>query len=131
MLPGIKAAEEANRYAELQAKIKNLEAELGEVKQHIVTYCQEQNLNRVFGENCQVTYKLVEKTGYDEEEIKGTLEPLGLWQKVLSFDSGLLKQLLADGEIPADTREKIAALKKTVSSYPQLWLKHNSQGEDE
>ena len=131
MLPGIEAAEAVNRYSELQAKIKELEAELTGVKQSIVNYCQTQDLNRVFGENCQITYKTVEKTGYNEEDVKGTLEPLGLWQKVLSFDAALLKQLLADGEIPEDTRKKIVSLKKVVSAYPQLWLKHNAADEEE
>jgi putative RecB family exonuclease len=131
MLPGIEAAEAANRYAELQGKIKELETELGQVKQQIVNYCQAQDLNRVFGENCQVTYKTVEKTGYSEEEVRGALEPLGLWEKVLSFDAALLKQLLADGEVPEDTREKIVSLKKVISTYPQLWLKHNAADEEE
>jgi len=129
-LPGIEAAEAVNRYAELQGKIKELETELIGVKQSIVNYCQAQDLNRVFGENCQVTYKTVEKTGYNEEEIRGALEPLGLWAKVLSFDAALLKQLLADAGIPEDIRKKIASLKKVVSAYPQLWLKHNAPEEE-
>jgi putative RecB family exonuclease len=131
MLPGIEAAEAANRYAELQAKIKELETELSTVKQSIVNYCQTQNLNRVFGDSCQITYKTVEKTGYDEADVRRTLEPLGLWSKVLSFDTGLLKQLLADSEIPEGTRQKINSLKKVVSAYPQLWLKHNTPDEEE
>jgi len=130
-LPGLEAAEAVNRYAALQTKIKELETELGQVKQQIVNYCQAQDLNRVFGENSQITYKLVEKTGYDEAEVKGALEPLGLWSKVLSFDAGLLKQLLADSGIPEATRQKIASLKKVISAYPQLWLKHNAAEEEE
>jgi RecB family exonuclease len=131
MLPGIEAAEAANRYAELQAKIKELEAELSTVKQSIVDYCQAQNLNRVFGDSCQITYKTVEKTGYDEADVRGALEPLGLWPKVLSFDAALLKQLLTDSEVPEETRKRIASLKKVVSAYPQLWLKHNVPDEEE
>jgi putative RecB family exonuclease len=130
-LPGIEAADAVNRYAELQAKIKDLETELGQVKQQIVNYCQAQDLNRVFGENCQITYKTVEKTGYDEAEIKKALEPLGLWPQVLSLDTALLKQLLADANIPEDIRKRITSLKKIVSSYPQLWLKHNATEEEE
>lgn len=131
MLPGLEAADAANRYAEIQAQIKELEGQLNEVKQVIINYCKEQNLNRVFGEDCQVTFKLVEKTGYDDRAVKEVLEPIGLWQKVLSFDQGLLKQILNDGEIPEDTRKKIASLKRTTSIYPQLWLKHNASDEDE
>ncbi len=131
MLPGIKAAEAVNKYATLQAQIKELEAQLNQVKQQIIDYCREQNLNRVFGEGCQITYRLVEKTGYDDEEIRRILEPMGLWQKVLSFDQALLKQLLTDGDIPAEAKEKIMMLKRVTTSYPQLWLKDHAASEEE
>jgi putative RecB family exonuclease len=129
-LPGFDAVDAANRYTTIQAKIKELEAELNGIKQNIITYCREQGLNRVFGDDCQITYKMVEKTGYDEAAVKGALEPLGLWEKVLSFDQALLKRLVADGALPAETQKKIESLKQITSAYPQLWVKR-AAAEDE
>lgn len=131
VLPGIAAADAANRYTAIQAKIKELQEELGGIKQQIVDYCKEQGLTRVFGDECQITCRTVEKTGYEELEIQKELEPLGLWQKVLSFDQALLKQLLANGSLPADTKEKIESLKRITSSYPQLWVRKNTAEEEE
>jgi putative RecB family exonuclease len=130
-LPGIDAADAANRYAALQAKIKELETELNRVKQNIIDYCREQGLNRVFGDDCQITYKMVEKTGYDEPGVKALLEPSGLWEKVLSFDPALLKRLIAEGALPPDIKQKIESLKNIKSAYPQLWIKHNAAEEEE
>ncbi len=131
MLPGIAAADAANRYAALQVKIKELETELNGVKQDIVTYCREQGLNRVFGDDCQITYKMVEKTGYDDAEVKEVLDAAGQWEKVLSFDQALLKRLMADGALPGDTVKKIEALKRITASYPQLWVKRNNTEEED
>jgi putative RecB family exonuclease len=130
-LPGFETIDAANRYASLQKQIKELEAELNKVKQNIVTYCQAQGLNRVFGDECQITYKMVEKAGYDDVEVKGLLEPLGLWEKVLSFDQALLKRLVADGALSPDIKKKIESLKLITTSYPQLWVKKNAAEEEE
>jgi putative RecB family exonuclease len=131
MLPGIVAADEANRYAALQQKMKALETELNAVKQNIIAYCREQGLSRVFGDDCQITYKMVEKTGYDEAAVKEALEPTGLWEKALSFDQTLLKQLVADGALPAAIQKKIESLKRITSTYPQLWVKRAAAEEEE
>ncbi len=90
MLPGIAAADAANRYAELQTQIKEMEEQLNGVKQVIINYCREQNLNRVFGENCQVTYRLVEKTGYNDEEIKKVLDRWGCGKRCSHSTRGFL-----------------------------------------
>ena len=58
-------------------------------------------MNRVFGSDHEITYKLVERTGFSEDEVKAILEPEGLWEKVLAFDPSRLKQLLDDKTLPA------------------------------
>jgi RecB family exonuclease len=81
VLPGIVTADAVEKYAELQAKIKELETQLEEIKQTIIEYCQKEGLNRVFGGEHEVTYKLIEKTGFSEDEVKAILEPEGLWER--------------------------------------------------
>lgn len=130
-LPGIAAADAVERYAAVQARIKDLQAQLEETRQEIVEFCQKEGLCRVFGDTHEVTYKLVERAAYSEEEIKAVLEPLGLWGSVVGLDPARLKQLLADGALAADIKKKIEALKKITSSYPQLWLKKTGVDEEE
>ncbi|OGO20580.1 MAG: hypothetical protein A2Z15_07060 [Chloroflexi bacterium RBG_16_50_11] len=129
-LPGLVAADAVERYAALQSQIKELEAELEEIRQTIIDYCQAERLNRVFGGEHEITYKLMEKTGFSEDEVRTVLEPEGLWEKVLGFDQSLLKKLIADKALPAGIRKKIESLKRITSSYPQLWLRQHA-GEEE
>jgi putative RecB family exonuclease len=130
VLPGIAAIDAVEHYAILQAQIKELQAQLEEAKQTIIDYCQKEGLNRVFGSEYEVTYKLTERTGFSEEEVKAALEPEGLWARVLGFDPSLVKQLLSDETVPRDIRDKLEKLKRVVSTYPQLWVKIRS-GEEE
>ncbi len=130
VLPGIAAIDAVERYADLQAQIKELQTELEETRQTIIEYCQKEGLNRVFGNTCEVTYKVTERMGFSEEEVRALLEPEGLWVKVLGFDPALLKQLLTDETVPRGIRDKLEALRRITSAYPQLWVKRHS-GEEE
>jgi hypothetical protein len=51
------------------------------------------------------------------------LEPAGLLDRVLSLDPAKLRELITDESIAQDIRNKLAALKQVISSYPQFWLK--------
>jgi len=129
-LPGIAAVDAAERYAALQAQIKELQAQLEEARQAIIDYCRQEGLNRVFGNTCEITYKVTERTGFSEEDVKAVLEPEGLWTKVLGFDPALLKQLLADETVPGPIRDKLETLKRITSAFPQLWVKRHSDEEE-
>jgi RecB family exonuclease len=130
LLPGIAAIDAVERYATLQSQIKELQAQLEEAKQTIIEYCQAEGLNRVFGSEHEVTYKLAERTGFSEEEVRAILEPEGLWAKVLGLDQARLKQLLTDEAIASDVRKKLEALRHITATYPQLWLRKRA-GEEE
>jgi putative RecB family exonuclease len=130
ILPGIAASDAAERYAVLQAQIKELQAQLDETRQTIIDYCQKEGLNRVFGDTCEITYRFTERTGFSEEEVKALLEPEGLWVKVLGFDPELLRQLLTDETIPQHIRDKLETLKRITSTYPQLRLKKHTAEEE-
>ncbi len=130
VLPGIAAIDAVERYAALQAQIKELQTQLEEAKQTIIEYCQKEGLNRVFGNTCEITYKITERTGFSEEEVKALLEPEGLWVRVLGFDPALLKQLLTDETVPRGLRDKLETLRRITASYPQLWLRKHA-GEEE
>ena len=129
-LPGIAAVDAVEQYAALQSQIKELQTQLEEARETIIEYCQAEGLNRVFGHEHEITYKLMERTGFSEDEVKAILEPAELWEKVLGFDQSLLKQLLADKTLPADIKKKIESLKRITSTYPQVWLRTRA-GEEE
>lgn len=110
-------------YASLQQQAKDIEMKLEELRSLIVNYCHGKGLNRLFGSQHAVTYKQIERMGFDENEVRDLLEPLGLWEKVLGLDQARAKQLLSDKTLAAEVRRNLEALKRVTSSYPQLWVR--------
>lgn len=131
VMPGIAAADDVERYAALKSQINELQGQLDETKQRIIDYCCAEGLNRVFGSDHEITYKLIERTGYSEEDVRAILEPPGLWDRVRSLDQTLLKKLVNDASTAADIRYRLESLKKVTSSYPQLYLKNRDSEEEE
>ncbi|MBA7674652.1 hypothetical protein ES703_82873 [subsurface metagenome] len=111
------------RYVTLQKEIKGLELELDELKATIAAFCQAEGINRVYGKEHALTYKMVERAGYSEAEVKALLEPEGLWPRVLGFDQFKLKELIKDEAVARELRQKLAELRQVVSASPQLWVR--------
>jgi putative RecB family exonuclease len=109
------------RYVSLQSQIKELQMELEELKKMLADFCRAEGLKRVYGSDYALTYKLVEKSGFNEEEVRALLEPVGLLDRVLSLDAARLKALITDETVAQEIRDKLAALKQVISSYPQFW----------
>jgi hypothetical protein len=126
---GLAIATAVEEYATLQREIKDLESQLDELKEMIIGFCQTNNLNRVFGKENAITCKMVERVGFDEDAARAALEPLGLWDKVLSFDEKKLKDLITDTAVAKEVRNKLACLKQVLSTSPRLWLRKR-EGEE-
>jgi len=123
ILQGMPVDEAVEQYVSLQSRIKELQLQLEDIKQMIIDTCQAEGLNRIFGKEHAITYKLVEKTGFSEDEVRALLEPEGLWNKVLGLDQVKLKELITDEAVVGDIRRKLEALKRVISTYPQLWVR--------
>ncbi len=126
-LPGIAIADTVEHYASLQKEIKDLQKKLDALKEVIISYCQAEELNRVYGWENAITYKLVEMTGFNEDEVRALLEPAGLWDRVLSLDQSRLKQLLANEAIARDLRNKLEALRQIIAGSPRLWVRKSKE----
>jgi len=123
ILRGMAVDEAVEHYVSLQSQIKELESQLEEVKQMVINFCQAEGLNRVYGREHAITYKLMEKTGFSEDEVRMLLEPEGLWHRVLSLDQSQLKRLITDETVAKDIRHKLEALRQVISSSPRLWVR--------
>ena len=130
-LRNIVIADVIERYAALQDEYKIVEKELNELKNLIIRYCEVGGVNRVFGTEHSITYKAIQRTGYDEDKIKSLLEPAGLWDRALKFDPAKLSAILKSDDVPATIKERISSLVEVVSSYPRLWLKEFREDREE
>ena len=129
ILGGMAVDEAVERYVSLQSEIRELQLKLDELRQMLVAYCQTEDLNRVFGSEHALTYKMVEKTGFSEDEVRALLEPEGLLDGVLSLDQSKLRQLISDEAVAEDIRNKLEALRQVISTYPQLYPRKLAQEE--
>ena len=129
-LKGRAANEIVEEYAALQDRRREIEAQLEELKQMICCYCEENGLQRLFGDDHAVTYRMVERAGFIEEKVRALLEPTGLWPRVLKFDPSLVKALLEADYLNPDLRRKLENLKGATSSYAVLYVKHLREEEE-
>ena len=129
ILDGGTVTETVEHYASLQNQIKELQSQFEGIRQQLIDFCQTEGLNRVYGSAHAITYKLVEKTGFNEDDVRSLLEHEGLWHEVLSLDQSRLRQLIADEMVTKDVREKLETLRQVISAYPQLWVKKVTEEE--
>jgi len=80
-----------------------------ELKEIINQYCEDNNLERLFGTNGYISLTNQPKVTYNLEKLKSILEPMGKWDKVLSVDAKRLEEVLR--EIPAEARQKVEEAK--------------------
>ena len=120
---GMAVGDAVEQYVSLQSQIKELQLKFEEIKQMVIDFCQTEGLNRVYGREHAITCKLVERTGFSEDEVRALLEPEGLWEQVLSLDQSRLNQLVTNMEVAKDIRDKLEALRQVTSASPRLWVR--------
>jgi putative RecB family exonuclease len=130
ILLGKQANEVVEQYAALQSRKKEIEAQIDVLRQQIAQYCDSHEYKRIFGSQHAISYKMVERTGFDEEKVRAVLEPTGLWPRVLKYDPGLVKDLLEADYLNADIRKKLSVLKQVTSSFSMLTVKKLRGEED-
>ena len=123
ILRGMAVDEAVEQYVALQSQIKELQLKFEDLRQMIISSCQAEGLNRVYGREHAITYKLVEKAGFSQDEVRALLESEGLWNRVLSLDQAKLKELITDETVARDIRHKLEALRRVISSSPRLWVR--------
>lgn len=80
-----------------------------ELKEIINRYCEDNNLERLFGTNGYISLSNQPKVAYNLEKLRSILEPLGKWDKILSIDARRLEEVLR--EVPAEVRQKVEEAK--------------------
>jgi putative RecB family exonuclease len=123
ILSGKSANEAVEQYVSLQDQKKEIEDQLGELKQKICDYCENNGYKRLYGQSCSLTYKNVERTGFAEDKVKAVLESTGLWPRVLKFDPSLVREMLEAGYLNPDLRHKLETLREVTSSFPMISVK--------
>jgi RecB family exonuclease len=110
-------------FSELKEKERELKKKIKDLAEDIHVYCEENDLARIFSDAHSVSRIKTERKGFDETKLKEILEPLGLWEKVLTFDDSLTSALLSDDSIEEQLKAEIRRLEEVKKTYYQLRVK--------
>ncbi len=67
---------------------------IGELKDLINQYCDENNLERVFADEGQITRLPQQRFSYNFNQVKKVLEPIGKWNEILTIDTTKFKKVI-------------------------------------
>lgn len=110
-------------YVRMREEAKNTEARLEELKELINKYCEKNQVERIFGTEHFVTRRLIESRGFEEGDVRDILKDAGLWEKVVKFESPLVKRLLEEPSLDKNLRKELERRKKIISAYHKLYYK--------
>jgi RecB family exonuclease len=104
----VEAAALADRYGEMKAREKALSRELGEVRERLEAFFEATGERAVSGAGYRVKASRKDEWRIgDDEALRALLEPLGLWERVLTtrVDWRRKAALAEDDTLPEDVRE--------------------------
>lgn len=105
-------------FFEIKDRVQKDSQKLEELKSLINKYCDENDLERVFGEGGYITRALQKRYAYDTARVKTILEPLGVWDEVLKIDSVKLKKVISS--LPSSTKKQIQETRFVEKEFKSL-----------
>jgi putative RecB family exonuclease len=97
---------------------------LEELKSLINAFCEEHGYRRLYGsDGSAVDRRPQHLTAPDPVRVREILEPLGLWDRVLSVDPKKLGELIEGRRLPPDVEDALLASREDVRTQHALYLK--------
>ncbi len=102
---------------------------LDELAPLINAFCDEHGYRRLFGsDGAAVDRRPQHVTAPVDEKVREVLEPLGLWETVLSVDPGKLNALIESRTLAPDVEDALLASREEVRTQHALYLKEAERG---
>jgi len=108
-------------YYELKSEDKKNKQRIAELQKMINEYCDNENIERVFGDGIYITRVAQQRFSYDIIKVKNVLEPLNKWNEVISIDSVKLKNVLSG--LSYKDQKEIEGAKELKKEFKSLSLK--------
>jgi putative RecB family exonuclease len=90
----------------------------------INAFCDEHNYRRLFGtDGAAIDRRPQHITAPDEAKLRSVLEPLDLWERVLSVDPAKVNALIESRTLPPDVEDAVLASREEVRTQHALFLK--------
>jgi len=97
---------------------------LDELNPLINAFADEHGYRRLFGtDGSAIDRRPQHVTAHVDEKVREVLEPLGLWEQVLSVDPGKLNALIESRTLSPDVEDRLLASREEVRTQHALYLK--------
>jgi RecB family exonuclease len=97
---------------------------LEDLKSLINAFCEEHGYRRLFGsDGTAIDRRPQHVTAPDEARVRAILEPLGLWEQVISVDPRKLSDLIESRRLSPDVEDALLASREEVRTQYALYLK--------
>jgi putative RecB family exonuclease len=122
--PTPRMTELVDEWIELKRQGRAVYRRLDELVGLINAFCEEHGYRRLFGsDGAAVDRRPQHVTTPDEVALRSALEPLGLWEQVLSVDTRKLNDLVESRRLAPDVEDAILASREEVRTQHALFLK--------
>jgi len=81
-------------YFDIKFKQTQSNRRLVELKTAINQYCDANKIDRIFGEDGQITRSIQKRFSYNFNQVKEILEPIGKWNEILTIDKTKFKKVI-------------------------------------
>lgn len=112
-----------NEYAALKNEVEEKDKKLGEIKNNLSKFMDQEGLESLFGDDGYLSRSVIQRFKYDADLLRQILEPLGRWSDILKVDDAKLKKVAK--ELPRDSRAKIEEARQLDKEYKTIVLKRN------
>ncbi|HEY1332176.1 MAG TPA: PD-(D/E)XK nuclease family protein [Actinomycetota bacterium] len=101
---------------------------LEELKALINAFCEEHGYRRLFGsDGAAIDRRPQHVTAPDVDRVRAILEPLGLWDRVMTVDPRRLSELIETRALAPDVEDALLASREEVRTQHALYLKEPSR----
>ncbi len=122
--PAPRMTEIVDEWVGLKRDGRRVYRRLDELAALINAFCEEHGYRRLFAsDGSAIDRRPQHVTAPDERRLRQILEPLGLWERVLSVDPLKVSELVESRTLPPDVEDAVLASREEVRTQHALYLK--------
>lgn len=113
-----------DEFVALKKEGRRVYRRIDELSGLINAYCDDHGFGRLFGsDGYAVDRRAQHVTAPDPDRVRAILEPLGLWERVLSVDASKLSDLIEARALPPDVEDALLASRQEVRTQHALYVR--------
>lgn len=126
--PTPRMTEIVDEWISLKRRSREIYRRLGELAPLIDAFCEEHGYRRLFGsDGAAIDRRPQHVTEPVDERVREILEPLGLWEQVVSVDPTKLSALIESRTLPPEVEDALLASRREVRTQHALYLREGER----